>query len=120
MLSTNEISTIAQTVGSAIGGLVSEIVSGTLVVAIPFLLGFWRRTAIRSKVKTAVIDALVRGVEKSDEQVSSEDTAFVKRSIKNESVKAGVEDHVDKAVKEVTTKMAEEKIDAQTTKGDGI
>src|SRR5678815_2053661 len=116
MLSTNDINTIAQSVGTAVGGFVSEIVSGILIVVIPFMIQLWRK----SRIKSAVINALVRGVENSKQDISSDDTAFVKKAIRTEAVDAGVQQHVDKAVKEVTTKMAEEKADAQATKGDGI
>ena len=109
MLSTNEINTIAHSVGTAIGGAISEIVSGILLVVVPVMIQMWRK----GRIKQAVINALVRGVENAGDSIGDGETAFVKRSIRKEAVDAGVQLHVAEAVKEVTTKMDEEKTDAK-------
>jgi hypothetical protein len=113
MLSTNDISSVAQSIGSAIGGAVAEIATTIAFAAIAAFVAYFKK----NRNLKAVIDVLVRGVEKSSDRIGEDDTAFVKRSVHTEAVKAGVEQHVDKAVQEVTTKMAEEKTDTQTPPG---
>lgn len=109
MLSTN-ITGIGNAVAPAVAGMIQEIVATFVAVIIPVLVAFWRRSASKSKIQTAIIDALVRGIEKSSDQIGQGETAFIKQTVKAEAIQAGVADHVDKAVKQVTTKMAEEKL----------
>lgn len=115
MLNTNDISNIAHSIGTAIGGMVTEIVSGLIAVLASALVAYWRK----SRTQKAVIGALVRGVEKSSDSIGDGETAFIKKTIQNEAAKSGVEQHVDKAVQEVTAKMEQEKTDAKIN-GDGI
>lgn len=112
MLTTNEISNIATSVGQALGGFVSEIVSGFLIVAIPVFIQLWRKV----RLKQRIISALVRGIEKSSEDIGAGDTVFVKKAVQQEAADANITQHVNQAVKEETKKMAEEK---QTNGVDG-
>lgn len=111
---TNDLFLIADIIGPATGySILHEAISTGLAIAIPVLIAFWRRSAVNSKLKSTVIDALVRGIEKSTENMNNTDTAFVKEVVRNEAENAGVEKHVEKAVDKVTTQMAKEKTDAK-------
>lgn len=105
MLTTNEVALFSPAVKSQL----VEMLVTFLTFALPILIALWRRAASNSKLQTAIIDAMVRGIEKSSDKIGDRDTVFVKKAVQQEAVKAGVEQHVEKVVEKVTTKMDEEK-----------
>lgn len=108
MLSTNELGGIIEVVAPAATNFLLEVLSSFMAIAIPVLIAFWRRSAIKSKLQRTMIEALVRGIEKSTENMDSGDTAFVKRTVKSEAQKAGVEPQVQKIVDQVTKETDEQ------------
>lgn len=109
MLSTNDLGTITDAIGPAANGILLESLSTILGAVVLALLGLWKRSAAKSRMQSSVAEVLIRALKKTSEQLEGgEDTGFVAKTVHEEAKSKGIEQHVEKAIDKVETKMAQE------------
>lgn len=109
MLTTNELGIVSDVIGPVTQSTInSEVVSTILGIVIAVILGLWKRSSVKSKTQAAVAEVIIRALKKTVDRLGDEDTSFVTQTVQQEAKAKGIEQHVEKAVDKVTTKMAQE------------